>query len=392
MGKRVGKAIRCLLVAALLVMGTAAAGGESPAVRCRWASPNDRRPLDIAFTGDPLLVILPGEPFSVALEAGSGTVVLFKDGQPFREGAVLHFTAPDGPGAFFLPLSLRSDGGSRECSLCVVVPFRAEGTATANGILLRADGQEIGEYRHPHRSGNAKVRGNPDHYTPPVWWFRLTDANRNHEIAPELTAGELVAPAEDTGLPHTDLVPVHYPMWNAIVTLRQGLAERGIPGSALKLISVFRQPAYNRRIGSNAFGRHIYGDAFDFYLDLEGDGKATDLNRDGTLDRQDAYPVVALIEDLQADGQIPLGGIGVYNTVAGDHVVTLHLDLRGHRATWGYRYSAAGKRSEFSWASRRFADLDRRDEDAAAARAAREGRSYARPRREPLPATLPPVR
>jgi hypothetical protein len=132
--------------------------------------------------------------------------------------------------------------------------------------------------------------------------------------------------------------------------------------------------------------RSIYGDAFDFYIGLADDNiKAADLNRDGKLDRRDAWPLVRLIEDLQADGKIPMGGVGVYNTSGGDHEVTLHVDLRGHRATWGYFYGASGKQSEFAWASRRFADLDRRDEKTAAERAARENRKYAPPSREQLP-------
>ena len=166
--------------------------------------------------------------------------------------------------------------------------------------------------------------------------------------------------------------------------MRQELEQRGIPAGAMKLISMFRSPPYNRSVGSNAYGRHIYGDAFDFYIDIEGDGKASDLNHDRKRDRRDAYPIVALLEDLQDDGKIPMGGIGIYSTVGGDHEVTMHLDMRGHRATWGYLTDARGRRSEFAWQSVRFAELDRHEEDLAAERARKEGRPYSRPRREPL--------
>lgn len=373
------------LFLAVVVTGGAA---EELRLRCRWTSPNDRSPLDIAYLGNPLVVMLPGQNLEARVDSplADARVTVLKNGQPHRADSVLHFTAPEKPGAFFIPLVLSADGAEKERELCVVVPFRGIGKRADKGYELNADGQRIGHYRLPDHSGNAKVRANPDSYQPPVWWFRIDDHNRGFEIMPGLTAGELVVPSEDTGLPHTDIVPVHYPMWRTIRTLRQALRERlDIPPTALKLISMFRAPPYNRSVGSNAFGRHIYGDAFDFYIDLEGGGKASDLNRDGKRDRRDAYVIVALIEDLQAEGKIPMGGIGVYNSPSGDHEVTMHLDLRGHRATWGYLYSASGKRSEFSWQSRRFADLDRRDEAAAAARAAKEDRKYARPRREPLP-------
>jgi hypothetical protein len=368
-----------------------APAAEDPVLRCRWSSPNDRAALDFSFRGNPLLVMLPGENLEVSTSSDGlpGRVTILREGQPFREDATLNFTAPEKPGAYYIPLSLAAGDRRRDADMCVVIPFRGSARKTDKGSEVIVEGRSMGEYRHPGRSGNRKVRENPDSYQPPVHWLRITDANAGFEVAPGLTVGELVAPSEDTGTRHTDLVPVCYPMWKAIHTLRAALAERlDIPGPCVKLISMFRSPAYNRSIGSNAFGRHVYGDAFDFYIDLKGDPdnlKASDLNRDGRLDRRDAYPVVAVIEDLQADGRLPMGGVGIYNTVGGDHVVTMHLDMRGHRATWGYLYGASGKRSDFSWASKRFADLDRRDEDIAAGIAAKEGKKYVRPHREPLP-------
>ena len=377
---------RIAVLAAMFFVTHLAVAGDM-LLRCRWTSPNGRTPLDIAFPGNPLLAVLPGESIQVTCEAAGvpGTVTVVKDGQAVRESALLNFVAPDKPGCYYIVLKLAAGDVRRDMEICIAVPHKAAASRTADGLNLRADGQEIGHYRNPPKSGNVKVRNNPDSYQPPVWWLRLDAMNSGFHIVPGVTAGELVVPSEDTGKKHTDLVPVCYPMWRAVVTLREALQARGIPGSALKLISMFRSPPYNRSIGSNAFGRHIYGDAFDFYIDIEGDEKASDLNRDGKRSRLDAYVVVAIIEDLQAEGKIPMGGIGVYNSVAGDHEVTMHLDMRGHRATWGYLFSASGKKSEFSWASRRFADLDRGDEDAAAARAAKEGRKYSRPRREPLP-------
>ncbi|MCC8116184.1 MAG: hypothetical protein LIP18_03375 [Planctomycetes bacterium] len=372
--------------AGLLVPASPSAAGDLR-LRCRWPSPNGRVPLDIVFTGNPAVVVPPGENIALACDAGGipGIVTVFVNGDAVREDAAIDFTAPDRPGCYYISLGLAAAGVARPAELCVVVPFKASAGRTARGWMLRADEERIGEYRQPSRSGNAKVKANPDSYQPPVWWFRITDLNRTFELSPGLAVGDLVVPSEDTGLPHTDLVPVCYPMWQAVTTLRTALAERGIPGDALKIISMFRSPPYNRGVGSNAYGRHIYGDAFDFYIDLENDGKASDLNRDGKRDRRDAYPIVALIEDLQADRRLPMGGIGVYNAVTGDHEVTMHIDMRGHRATWGYRYGAGGRRSEFSWLSKRFADLDRQDEDRARERAVKEGRKYSRPNREPLP-------
>ena len=356
-------------------------GGETT-LRCRWIGPGGEA-LDLAFASNQMIVASPES--QIVLSADGMEIVVLREGRPFRRAREIVLAAPENPGSYYIGLELATADGSVEKDICVLVPYRAEVGRTETGVELSAAGGKIGFYPHPSRSGNPKVRNHPESYRPPAWWLRLTDDNAGFEVVPGLAAGDLVALPEDGGPRHTSLVPVCYPLWLAVLTLRRELGRLGLPGDSLRLISVFRTPGHNRAIGSNSFGRHIYGDAFDFYIG-EGDGiKAMDLNRDGKLDRRDAWPLVSLIEDLQAEGALPLGGVGVYNTVGGDHEVTLHLDLRGHRATWGYRYGASGKRSEFAWASRRFADLDRRDEAEAAGRAAREGREYAPPRRESLP-------
>ncbi len=379
-------AIAILAFALLLLVPRV--GAAEILLRCRWASPNDRRQQEIAYAANPLLVVLPGENLQLSCDTTDGTpgaVTVMKDGAPVRQEPVVTLTAPDAPGSYYISLALDAGGLRRETEICVLVPYKASGKKAGRGIDLHVDNHNVGNYRLPANSGNVKVRENPDSYQPPVWWLRITPMNRNFELVPGFAAGDLVIPSEDTGLPHSDLAPVCYPMWKAVHTLRTALAARGIPAHSLRIISCFRAPPYNRSVGSNAYGRHIYGDAFDFYITPDGGEKAADLNRDGKLDRLDAFIVVGIIEDLQDDGKIPMGGIGIYHTVAGDHEVTMHLDMRGHRATWCYRTGASGKRSEHPWASRRFAELDRHEENLAAQRAAKEGRPYSRPKREPLP-------
>lgn len=362
------------------------APAAEPALHCQWTNPNTKQPLALTFQDNPLIVALPGQTIilSSSCQGATGQVTIFKDDQPIRTSQSISLAAPEKPGSYFIPLALEAGGMRRDSEICIFVPHKATARRAPKGLDVIVDGENIGFYRDPALSGNQKVRDNPASYQPPVWWLRITDTNAHFSLVPGLKADDLVVASEDTGTKHTDTVPVCYPMWLTVHSLRAALETRGIPGSALKLISVYRAPAYNRGIGSNAYGRHIFGDAFDFYIDLEGDEKASDLNQDRRRDRRDAYPVVAVIEDLMADGKIPMGGIGIYNTVGGDHEVTMHYDARGHRATWGFHFGASGKKSNFAWASRRFADLDRHEENLAAERASREGRSYVRPNREPL--------
>ncbi len=391
MNRAVSGSVSRLLCAALPVFFAAlavpcAARAAEPALHCQWTNPNTGRQMTLAFQENPLLVVSPGETFSLAAFAGAtqGEVTVFRGTEPVRTAPAVSLAAPAEPGAYYIPLAVSAAGARRETEICVLVPYKAVGRKASNGWTLFVDGEDMGSYRDPARSGNVKVKENPESYMPPPLWLRVTPQNAEFAVVPGVKTIDLVIPSEDTGERHSDLVPVHYPMWLAIVAVRAELERRGIPASALKIISMLRTPRYNRSVGSGAYGRHIYGDAFDFYIDIEGDGKASDLNRDGRRDRRDAYPVVALLEDLQDDGKIPMGGIGIYNTVGGDHEVTMHLDMRGHRATWGYLTDARGRRSEFAWQSVRFAELDRHEEDLAAERARKDGRPYSRPRREPL--------
>ncbi|MDR1520111.1 MAG: hypothetical protein LBU23_08245 [Planctomycetota bacterium] len=377
----------CGLAGLIVPLAAAAEPAGEVALRCRWPAPAGES-LELVFSANPLILVQAGAEFeisAVSADFPETDLIVMRDGLPLRRERTLFFTAPEQPGAYYLGLAAAAPGGNREKTLCVVIAHRAEEKRTGEGSELFVDGERIGRYRHPSRSGNLKVKKHPESYRPPVWWLKLTPGNSTFEVVPGLAAGDLVSPPEDGGPRHTDLAPVCYPMWLAIRSLREALPALGLPAESLRIISMFRSPAHNRGIGSNSFSRHLYGDAFDFYIGLDGSGKAADLNHDGRLDHRDAYPLIGLMEDLQAEGKIPLGGLGVYNTVGGDHEVTLHLDLRGHRATWGYIYGASGKRSEFAWASRRFADLDRRDEQEAAGQAARENRKYLPPRREPLP-------
>lgn len=382
------KTAKCFVLfaaaAALFLAGRAAAAEFL--LHCQWLSPNTQKSQTITFANNPLVAVLPGQnlQLTATLDQQPSQLTVMKNGQAVSRNQTLHFTAPEKAGVHYITLSLDAPGRREEREVCVLVPYKGAARKSNKGFDLVVDGEEVGHYRQPSASGNRKVRENPDSYQPPVWWLRITPTNGDFEVVPGVKTSELVALTEDTGMRHSDLAPVCYPMWRGIVALRMALERKGIPGSALKLISMFRAPPYNRMVGSNAYGRHVYGDSFDFYIDLDGSGKAADLNRDGKLDRRDAYPVVAIIEDLQDDGKIPMGGIGVYNTQGGDHEVTMHLDMRGHRATWGYLTSPGGRRSEFSWASTRFEELDRYEEGLNAQRAAAEGRKYTPPRREPL--------
>jgi hypothetical protein len=123
-----------------------------------------------------------------------------------------------------------------------------------------------------------------------------------------------------------------------LVLLERLLAEVRASGVAIDtfgVISGYRTPYYNKRIGNVPTSRHVYGDAFDFFVDGDGDGLMDDLNRDGQRNRADVDWLFSLIENFsrKSDNALLVGGIGRYYR-ASHHGGFIHVDTRGYRARW----------------------------------------------------------
>jgi hypothetical protein len=78
----------------------------------------------------------------------------------------------------------------------------------------------------------------------------------------------------------------------------------------------------------------MYGDAIDFYIDNDRDGRMDDLNGDGRVDLADLRIVVQAAERVERRFPELVGGIGVYPPRRGAHSGFIHIDARGTRARW----------------------------------------------------------
>jgi hypothetical protein len=93
------------------------------------------------------------------------------------------------------------------------------------------------------------------------------------------------------------------------------LKKQGLDSDALILISGYRTPIHNNRVGGKRESRHIHGDALDL--------KIGDLNRDGYANQKDKKLLIPILERMIGSS----GGLGIYR-------MSVHIDHRGKRARW----------------------------------------------------------
>lgn len=103
----------------------------------------------------------------------------------------------------------------------------------------------------------------------------------------------------------------------------------------LRVASGFRSPSHNQGLsGSARDSRHMYGDAADIAIDVNADGRLTEL---------DARVVALAAEMVEARHPDLVGGIGIYITTGGGGWPYVHIDVRGRKARWrGSRASSEG--------------------------------------------------
>jgi uncharacterized protein YcbK (DUF882 family) len=89
--------------------------------------------------------------------------------------------------------------------------------------------------------------------------------------------------------------------------------------------------------GAASLSRHMWGEAVDFIIDERPrDEVFDDMNGDGRIDVRDAFVVRDIITELEDEGRVVVGGVGVYAPPK-DHQIQLHVDVRGYRSRWGVK-------------------------------------------------------
>lgn len=228
------------------------------------------------------------------------------------------WTAPGEPGLHRLVVSAAPDGDSIALTAAVLVPL----SAIRGG---RVEGYRVGSYPE-------EVFRGLERYRSPRGFVRVTRHDVDVPVSPRFRLGQFSVRLPSRWPKYTVL---HERLLLKLELLVERARPRGVSVRGWKVLSGYRSPWYNRSIGRPRFSRHLFGDAADLYVDVDGDGRMDDLTGDGRATLRDAGVLHALVEAMDGDPALRtlLGGLGAYGTTP-THGPFIHVDTRGYRARW----------------------------------------------------------
>ena len=263
----------------------------------------------------------PGEPISLTLpQHDSSELELFLGDQAYgrAEPGQWSFNAPDQPGLYPLTLHHGDNEIPLRLNLFVGVP------------ASQIEGERLNGYRlGPPPPGHERYGSL---YRAPESFIEVTAENVDTRLTPHFTLGQFLCKQEGD---FPKYVALNESLLVLLENLLQAVREAGYGVDTFGVISGYRTPDYNRRIGNVPNSRHVYGDAMDLFVDEDGDGRMDDLNGDGRHDREDVdllYGIVEQVKAIPENAQLA-GGVGRYYQ-ASHHGGFIHVDARGYRARW----------------------------------------------------------
>jgi len=264
--------------------------------------------------------VLPGDHLQFSLDDAEPDEIMLASRDVFyrtHNGKSWVLYAPAETGIYNVDFIRTRNNDRIRVQLFVMVPH----SDIENGYL---NGYRMGAYP------TTPLNGNPA-YLPPRGFVEVTRDNMHRRVSPHFTLGQFLCKQEG-GFPKYVVLQERL-----LLQLEHVLEESnklGYNANTFHVMSGYRTPWYNQRIGNGRYSRHIYGDAADIFIDT-GNGMMDDLNGDGVVDRKDAKLLFDLIDSIQrdADETYRQGGLGLYGPRPwrGPFV---HVDGRGHYARW----------------------------------------------------------
>lgn len=164
-------------------------------------------------------------------------------------------------------------------------------------------------------------------------FIEINQENRKMKISPNYTIEEF------RSKPITEKFPVYIMLDEKIIHKVEGMIENyrreHIYIEKFVIMSAYRTPVHNNKLGNGKLSRHVFGDAVDIFVDENHDGKMDDINNDGVIDAKDIkmlYDIAAKMDDSEKYSMFS-GGLSMYesNRIVGQF---LHVDSRGSKIRW----------------------------------------------------------
>jgi hypothetical protein len=267
------------------------------------------------------LFAAPGEELRLGLAAyDTGELDLKLDGISYGKAGQGYWaiTAPHSPGFYEMQLQHKESDDATRLNVFVGQAVPASGGEEINGYRIGPPPPVHGKY--------------PMFYVPPQVYFEVTEDNVDTRLSAHFTLRQFLCKQVSD-------YPKYVIVSESLLILLEGLVQAiqtaGYPVESFGVISGYRTPWYNKKIGNVANSRHVYGDAMDFFVDMDGDGAMDDLNGDGKHNRADVDLLFEIVENFkkQPQNMLLVGGVGRYYK-ASHHGGFVHVDARGFRARW----------------------------------------------------------
>lgn len=264
---------------------------------------------------------LPGEEVRIrAPGAVAGEYRLLLEGVPLPEEAPgdWRWRAPASAGLNRAELT-RGDGETVRLNLFVQKRL----SEVKDGYL---NGYRIGQY--PKASANASTI-----HQPPRGFIEVTRELFDVPISPHFTLGQFLCKQQPGQWPkYLVLQPT---LVIKLELLLEEVNRRGIRTDGLHIMSGYRTPWYNRRIGNVTFSRHVWGAGADIFIDTVRDGRMDDLTGNGTSGLAEARILQQIVVETFADPPLPqlVGGLGLYGPRP-HRGPFIHVDIRSGEARW----------------------------------------------------------
>lgn len=266
------------------------------------------------------VVAQPGESIELSLLSGSLDNASMFAAEPVEAGlhaGGLRINAPQEAGLYPVMVNV-ANGDQLQINLFVTVPASEVVDETLNGY--RMGPSPPGHPRHPEL------------YRAPAGFIEVSEDLLDTRLSPHFTLRQFLCKQQSD-------YPKYIALQESLLVLLEGLLgevrSRGYAAATFGVISGYRTPWYNRKIGNVANSRHVYGDAMDLYVDLDGDGRMDDLDRDGDRDMDDVVLLADIANDFmrRPGNESLVGGVGRYRQTS-RHGGFVHVDTRGYAARW----------------------------------------------------------